>query len=140
MFFIGSVVARECGWRLTADRVTAHLDESRTRVSRIIANGNVCIATRDQKGTATRVELDLENNRVMMSGRPRLSRPYGFAMNDRITFYLHRGSSKFVGGCPSPPLDPPEKDTPPEMMTRAPGDPGARGFWSTRAISERGTP
>ena len=90
LVFMGKAVARQYPWRLYADRIEIHLDETvPDRILRAAAIGNVRITTGDcRKGRAERVEYYARDQRMVLSGSARLWRERKLISRETIVIHL----------------------------------------------------
>ena len=99
VIFTGNVVGRQNNSVQYADRMEVYLDEKGDRVLRTISTGNIRIITRDcRTATAKRAEyFDLEQ-RVILTGNPRVWQDDNVVSGDTITIYLSQDRSIVQGG------------------------------------------
>jgi lipopolysaccharide transport protein LptA len=103
VIFTSLVEAKLEGATLTADRMEVYLDETGTRVPRIIATGGVKVVTGDGKhGTARQAEYDDAEQEVRLLGDARVLSEGNLVAGEKIMLSLEDGREPGAR-CPRPP-------------------------------------
>ena len=99
VIFSGNVVARRDNSVQYAERVEVYLDEKGDRVLRTVSTGSVRIITKDcRTGTAQRAEYFDLDQRVVLSGNPRVWQDENVVSGDTITIYVAQDRTIVEGG------------------------------------------
>jgi len=112
--FIGHVVAKQGELTIRGDRMTvfyleqAHpeSDEERLagKIDRVEVDGNVHITQKKVVATGDRVVYFSEENKIVLTGKPRVERGKDFIQGEKITLFLDSEKSVVEGG-PSQPVE-----------------------------------
>ena len=113
--FLGNVVAKQGGFTIEGDRMTIFYSDGdgakvagndlNERLERIVVDGNVRISPKkDTVVTAKHAVYDLSENKIVLTGEPRVQRDSDFIEGSSITYFPDSGKSIVEGG-PSRPVE-----------------------------------
>ena len=114
VIFIGNVVAKQGELTILGDRMTIFYlkgenpksnDEGvGTKIDRIMVEGSVRITQKNVVATGERAVYFDEENKVVLTGEPRVQQDKDFVQGDKITLFLDTEKSIVEGG-PSGPVE-----------------------------------
>ena len=112
--FIGNVVAKQGELTILGDRVTIFYLEGEnpesndeglgTKIDRIMVEGSVRITQKNVVATGERAVYFDEENKVVLTGEPKVQQDKNFIQGDKITLFLDSEKSIVEGG-PSGPVE-----------------------------------
>jgi lipopolysaccharide export system protein LptA len=113
--FLGNVVAKQGDFNIEGDRMTIFYsggdgaevagDDLNQRLDRIVVEGNVRISPKKNTiVTAKHAVYDVSENKIVLTGEPRVQRDSDFIEGSSITYFPESGKSIVEGG-PSGPVE-----------------------------------
>jgi lipopolysaccharide export system protein LptA len=98
LVFIGHAVAKQGAITISGDRLTIHYLPEGGDVERIVAEGNVRIVQGERVATGQRGEYFRAEERVLLSGKPRVSEGANLVEGHEITLFLRENRSVVKAG------------------------------------------
>ena len=98
LVFIGHAVARQGEVTISGDRLTIHYLPEASDVGRIVAEGNVRIVQGERVATGQRGEYFRAEERVVLTGTPRVSEGANSVQGHEITLFLKENRSVVKSG------------------------------------------
>ena len=112
--FIGHVVAKQGELTIRGDRLTVfYVEEGNSgpneeglagKIDRVVVDGNVKITQKKVVATGEHVVYFSKENKIVLTGKPRVEKGKDFVLGDKITLYLDSEKSVVEGG-PSGPVE-----------------------------------
>jgi len=96
--FIGHAVAKQGDVTIYGDRLTIHAVAGDQDVERMIAEGNVRIVQGQRTATADRAEYLRAEERIVLTGTPRVSEGQNWVQGQEIVLYIRENRSVVKGG------------------------------------------
>lgn len=110
--FLGNVVATKGDLKIQGDRMTIHYQEGvaaernshnlAESVDRAVVDGNVRIFQKNTVVTAEHAVYHLSENKIVLTGEPRVQRDKDFIQGSSITYFLDTEKSIVEGGPAGP--------------------------------------
>ena len=114
VIFIGHVVAKQGELTIRGDRMTVfYLEEGNSKpnedslagkIDRVVVDGNVNITQKKVVATGEHVVYFSKENKIVLTGKPRVEKGKDFIQGDKITLFLDSEKSIVEGG-PSGPVE-----------------------------------
>ena len=114
VIFIGNVIAKQGELTILGDRMTIFYLEGEnpesndeglgTKIDRIMVEGSVRITQKNVVATGERAVYFSEENKVVLTGEPKVQQDKNFIQGDKITLFLDSEKSIVEGG-PSGPVE-----------------------------------
>ena len=114
VIFIGHVVAKQGELTIRGDRLTVfYLEEGNPgsneeslagKIDRVVVDGNVNITQKKVVATGEHVVYFSKENKVVLTGKPKVEKGKDFIQGDKITLFLDSEKSIVEGG-PSGPVE-----------------------------------
>jgi lipopolysaccharide export system protein LptA len=98
LVFIGHAVARQGDVTINGDRLTIHYAAKGGDVERIVAEGNVRIVQQERVATGDRAEYFRAEERMVMTGSPKVSEGSSSVEGQEIILYLKENRSVVKSG------------------------------------------
>jgi lipopolysaccharide export system protein LptA len=98
LVFIGHAVAQQGDVTINGDRLTIHYTAKDGDVDRIIAEGNVRITQKERVATGGRAEYFRAEERVVMTGSPKVSEGSNSVQGDEVILYVRENRSVVKSG------------------------------------------
>ena len=98
LVFIGHAVAQQGDVTINGDRLTIHYTAKGGDVDRIVAEGNVRIVQQARVATGGRAEYFRAEERIVMTGSPKVSEGANSVQGHEIILYLKENRSVVKGG------------------------------------------
>ncbi|MFV1956298.1 MAG: LptA/OstA family protein [bacterium] len=96
--FRGNVTLRKDSITISSDALTLFSSEPEPdSIARVVALGNVVLKKEDDSIYSERAEFDLENSRVVLTGKTRFERGTESISASRIIYNLDTGIASFTG-------------------------------------------
>lgn len=98
LVFIGNAVAKQGDVTISGDRLTISYKGDGGDVDRVLAEGNVRIVQKGRVATGGRVEFFRAEERMVLTGSPRISEGSNAIQGEEIILFLKENRSEVRGG------------------------------------------